>query len=93
MGNEDFIGVACLQSLYAPFTNLKFRLSVCPQGVVIKSTVGLSSEVQKHPICALTVSITLMMIWWLRKAAWINASLMLMLFGLQNLCLWKKLTI
>jgi len=41
-------------------------------------------------MCAPTVSITLMMIWWLRKAAWVNASVML-LFGLQNLCLWKKL--
>jgi len=61
-------------------TVLKFRLSVCPQGVVIKSTV--SSGVQKHPM---TVSITLI-IWWLRKVAWINASVML-LFGLQNLWL------
>jgi len=29
-----------------------------------------------------TVSLTLMMIWWLRKAAWVNASVML--FGVQN---------
>jgi len=57
----------------------KFRLSVCPQGVVIKSTA--SSGVQKHHMCAPTVSITLMMIWWLRKAAWVNASVTL-LFGL-----------
>ena len=82
--------VSCPVGCVPACTVQKFRLSVCPQGVVIKSTV--TSGVQKHPMCAPTVSITMMMIWWLRKAAWVNAFVM-MLFGLQNLRLWKKLEI
>ena len=72
--------VGCVPACMHNCTVQKFRLSVCPQGVAIKSTV--SSGLQKHPMCAPTISITLM----LRKAAWVNASVML-LFGLQNLCL------